>query len=66
MSWVVKEYGRMLGYEEMATHDLRRTYANLSRKGDAALEQIQLTLGQASSTTTEGMRSGLTKCPLPT
>ena len=53
VSWVVKEYGRALGYEDLAAHDLRRTYAKLSRQGGADLEQIQLSLGHASLTTTE-------------
>ena len=38
---------------ELAPHDLRRTYANLSRKAGAQLEQIQLTLGHESLSTTE-------------
>ena len=53
VSWVVKEYGARLGYDRLAAHDLRRTYAKLSRAGGAALEQIQLSLGHASLTTTE-------------
>jgi len=34
-------------------HDLRRTFAQLSRKGGARLEQIQLALGHSSIQTTE-------------
>ena len=34
-------------------HDLRRTFAQLSRKGGAQLEQIQLALGHSSIQTTE-------------
>ena len=37
----------------IAPHDLRRTYAKLSRRGGAHLEQIQITLGHASLATTE-------------
>jgi integrase/recombinase XerD len=37
---------------KLAPHDLRRTYAKLSRTGGAALEQIQLTLGHESLDTT--------------
>ena len=37
----------------IAPHDLRRTYAKLARKGGAALEQIQITLGHASIATTQ-------------
>jgi site-specific recombinase XerD len=53
VSKVVKEYGQALGFEELAAHDLRRTYAKLARKGGADLEQIQVNLGHASLTTTE-------------
>lgn len=34
-------------------HDLRRTYAKLSRDGGASLEQVQLTLGHSSLVTTQ-------------
>jgi integrase len=34
-------------------HDLRRTFAQLSRKGGAQLEQISLALGHSSIKTTE-------------
>lgn len=34
-------------------HDLRRTYAKLSRDGGAPLEQVQATLGHVSLTTTQ-------------
>jgi integrase len=40
-------------YSDVASHDLRRTYAKLAHKGDAKLDQIQLSLGHASLTTTE-------------
>ena len=49
----------------VATH-LRRTFAKLAHKGRAALEQIQLSLGHASVTTTErylGVRQDLTDAP---
>lgn len=39
--------------EDLAAHDLRRTFAKLARKNGADLEQIQFTLGHASLTTTE-------------
>jgi site-specific recombinase XerD len=38
---------------EIATHDLRRTYARLAREAGAPLEQIQFSLGHASIKTTE-------------
>jgi site-specific recombinase XerD len=53
VAYVVKQYGRALGFENLAAHDLRRTYAKLARKGGADLEQIQINLGHASLTTTE-------------
>ena len=53
VSWVIKQYGQALGFPKLAAHDLRRTYAKLSRKGGADLEQIQLTLGHASLLTTQ-------------
>jgi integrase len=40
-------------YYHAAPHDLRRTYAKLAHKGGAKLDQIQLSLGHASLTTTE-------------
>ncbi|MCL5998157.1 MAG: site-specific integrase [Chloroflexi bacterium] len=41
---VVKAHGSQIGQPGLAPHDLRRTFAKLSRKGGAALEQIQLDL----------------------
>jgi len=49
---VVTGYAKELGYE-LAAHDLRRTFAKLARKGGVGLEQIKLSLGHASVTTTE-------------
>ena len=40
-------------YSDVTPHDLRRTYAKLAHKGGARLDQIQLSLGPASLTTTE-------------
>ena len=37
----------------LAPHDIRRTFARLSRKGGASIEQIQQTLGHSSIQTTE-------------
>lgn len=50
----------------LAAHDLRRTYAQLARKGGADIEQISLTLGHASIATTErylGAKLDLTDAP---
>ena len=53
-------------YSNVARHDLRRTYAKLAHKGGAKLDQIQLSLGHASLTTTErylGVRQNLDDAP---
>jgi integrase len=42
----------------VAAHDLRRTFAQLARKGGAAIEQIQLALGHESVKTTQGYLGG--------
>jgi site-specific recombinase XerD len=50
----------------VAPHDLRRTYAKLAHKGGAKLDQIQLSLGHASLTTTErylGLSQDLSDAP---
>jgi integrase len=63
---VVRMYGSRIGVPNLAPHDLRRTFAKLAHKGRAALEQIQLSLGHASVTTTErylGVRQDLTDAP---
>jgi integrase/recombinase XerD len=48
----IKRYGKKCGLM-IAPHDLRRTYAKLSYKNGAKLQQIQLNLGHASLTTTQ-------------
>ncbi len=63
---VVKYYCDWLGYENVAAHDLRRTFAKLARKGGAEIDQIQLSLGHASIQTTErylGTRQDLNDAP---
>ena len=64
---VLKEYSQGMGLLiDVAPHDLRRTFAQLARKGGAALEQIQLSLGHGSIVTTEkylGTRQDLTDAP---
>src|SRR5262245_48378886 len=50
---VVKTYGAQIGQSGLAPHDLRRTFAKLSRKGGAPLEQIQINLGHESLETTQ-------------
>lgn len=48
----VKKHAAAIGFENIAPHDLRRTFARLARKGKADLEQIQLSLGHSAVTTT--------------
>jgi integrase len=62
---VVAAYGDPLELN-IAAHDLRRTFAKLALKGQARLEQIQLSLGHASIKTTErylGIEQDLTDAP---
>jgi integrase len=61
----VAAYAAQMGIT-LAPHDMRRTFAQLARKADAPIEQIQLTLGHASIQTTErylGTRQDLTDAP---
>ena len=63
---VVNQYAEALGFENLAAHDLRRTFAKLAHKGGAGVDQIQLTLGHASLKTTErylGVEQNLTDAP---
>lgn len=63
---IVKLYGKRIGVPELAAHDLRRTFAKLSHKGGAGLDQIQLSLGHASIKTTEkylGISQNLADAP---
>jgi site-specific recombinase XerD len=50
---VVKEYGQMIGLEELAPHDLRRTFARLAYEGGSTMDQIKESLGHSSVQTTE-------------
>ena len=61
----VNQYAAALGLT-VHPHDLRRTFAKLAHKGDAPLEQIQLSLGHSSVQTTErylGVKQDLTSAP---
>ena len=63
---VVRRFGATIGAPNLAPHDLRRTFAKLAHKGRSGLEQIQLSLGHASVTTTEhylGVRQDLNDAP---
>lgn len=50
---LVKAYGAQIGHAELAPHDLRRTFAKLAKRGNAALEDISMALGHASLQTTQ-------------
>jgi len=63
---MVQRFGDAIGAQKLAPHDLRRTFAKLAHKGRSGLEQIQLSLGHASITTTErylGVRQDLSDAP---
>ena len=62
---VVRCYAAQLGVD-VRPHDLRRTFAKLAHKGDAPVEQIQLSLGHSSIQTTEryiGVQQDLSSAP---
>ena len=62
---MVRDCGEGIGVV-IGPHDLRRTFGKLAHKGNAALEQIQLSLGHASVVTTErylGVRQNLNDAP---
>ena len=50
---MVKKFAKMVGIEEVAPHDLRRTCARLCHVSGGELEQIQFPLGHVSVQTTE-------------
>jgi site-specific recombinase XerD len=50
---VVKACGARIEQPDLAPHDLQRAVAKLSRKGGAALEQVQINLGHESLATTQ-------------
>lgn len=63
---VVVEFAGRRGFDGIAPHDLRRTFAKLAHKGGAGVDQIQLSLGHASMQTTEaylGVEQDLTDAP---
>ena len=51
--YVVKNFGKTVGIERVAPHDLRRTCARLCHVSGGELEQIQFLLGHVSVQTTE-------------
>lgn len=62
---VVKGYAKEIGVD-VRPHDLRRTFAKLAHKGNAPIEQIQLSLGHSSVQTTEryiGVQQDLSSAP---
>lgn len=62
---VVKTYAQQIEVD-VRPHDLRRTFAKLAHKGNAPIEQIQLSLGHSSVQTTEryiGVQQDLHSAP---
>jgi site-specific recombinase XerD len=51
--WVVREYAKLAGIDNLAPHDLRRTCAQVCHSSGGELEQIQFLLGHRSVETTE-------------
>jgi integrase len=51
--WVVREYAKLAGIDDLAPYDLRRTCARLCHSAGGELEQIQFLLGHRSVETTE-------------
>lgn len=63
---IVQKYAEQCGFDNIAAHDLRRTFSKLAKNGGADLKQIQITLGHASIKTTErylGTDQNLTDAP---
>ncbi|MBA3633409.1 MAG: tyrosine-type recombinase/integrase [Acidobacteria bacterium] len=63
---IVAGYSLKLENQEIAPHDLRRTFAKLAHKGGSPIDQIQLSLGHDSIQTTEkylGVEQDLTDAP---
>lgn len=50
---IVKKYASLLGFNDLAPHDLRRSFARLSKEKGLELSQLQLMLGHNSVSTTE-------------
>jgi site-specific recombinase XerD len=62
----VKKYATEAGFQKIAPHDLRRTFARLAHKGHAAIEQIQISLGHQSLETSQkyiGVQQDLSDAP---
>jgi integrase len=51
--WVVREYAKLAGIDNLAPHDSRRTCARLCHSSGGEVEQIQFLLGHRSVETTE-------------
>ena len=50
---IIERIALEAGLGKLTPHDLRRTFAKLSREGGAPMETIQKTLGHSSIATTE-------------
>lgn len=66
VAMTLKRHAKRIGVPELACHDLRRTFARLSRQGGAQLEQLMLNLGHQSVETTQrylNVEMDLSQCP---
>lgn len=65
----VKLHAKAIGLEDIAPHDLRRSFAKLSFKGMSPISQISLSLGHSSVKTTEiyvGVEQDIQNAPCDT
>jgi site-specific recombinase XerD len=51
--WLVEKYAGQLGFEGLAPHSLRRSFAHACLKGGANLSELQKVLGHSSLATTQ-------------
>jgi integrase len=50
--YIVRQHGALIGYPDLAPHDLRRTFAQNAYENGKSLREIQLLMGHASIATT--------------
>ena len=51
--WILQGYAKLLGFEKLAPHDCRRSWAHACLKGGGTLSEIQKVLGHSSLQTTQ-------------
>jgi integrase len=50
---LVRRYGKLMGIDDLAPHDLRRTFAQIGYESGIPITQVSVLLGHASVTTTQ-------------